>query len=85
MLRKFNRGNSKIVPITTDIQIYIRYITAMVDYQGKLNIYKDIYKKENDLIDRLFNNYDSSWIKSSTNPWSNFIRLEDLEYWLFGE
>ena len=40
----------------------------MVDYQGKLNIYKDIYKKENDLIDRLFNNYDSSWIKSSTNP-----------------
>jgi murein L,D-transpeptidase YcbB/YkuD len=68
-LRKvINRGNSKIVPITTDIQIYIRYITAMVDYQGKLNIYKDIYKKENDLIDRLFNNYDSSWIKSSTNP-----------------
>lgn len=68
-LRKvINKGKSKIIPITTDIQVFIQYFTAMVDYQGKLNIYKDIYKKEERLIDQLFANYDNSWIKSSTNP-----------------
>ncbi|MBX7225115.1 MAG: L,D-transpeptidase family protein [Chitinophagales bacterium] len=58
-----NKGKSKQVPITRDIPVFLKYFTAIVDYEDKLVVLKDIYKKDEKYIDALFAYYDASWVK----------------------
>ena len=58
-----NKGNSKQIQITKDIPVFLKYFTAIVDYENKLVVLKDIYKKDEKYIDALFVNYDASWVK----------------------
>jgi L,D-transpeptidase YcbB len=47
-------GKEKYVTLKNPVPVFIGYLTAWVDLQGKLNFRKDIYKRDKDLADMLF-------------------------------
>ena len=49
-------GKEKYVTLTHPVPVFIGYMTAWVDNQGKLNFRKDIYKRDKPLAEMLFQN-----------------------------
>ena len=49
-----NAGKENIYTLNHEIPVYIAYFTAWVDDQGKINFYKDIYKRDDRLAALLF-------------------------------
>lgn len=48
-----NRGKEQYVTLKNPVPVYIGYLTAWVDTQGRLNFRKDIYKRDQELADML--------------------------------
>ena len=47
-------GKEKYVTLKNPVPVFIGYLTAWVDWQGKLNFRKDIYKRDQALGEMLF-------------------------------
>lgn len=46
---------TKVFTLKHPIPVYFRYFTAEADFDGNLNFYADVYKRDKDMIDFIFN------------------------------
>lgn len=51
-----HKGVEQFVPLKTTIPVFIAYFTAWVDRQGKLNLRKDLYKRDSRLAKMILEN-----------------------------
>ena len=54
--RAMKKGKEQYVTLKDPVPVFIAYLTAWVDRQGRLNLRKDIYKRDDNLADMLMKN-----------------------------